>query len=291
MIRGKNRSVSERSRFRTLVVIALLLPASAAIAFAGSALRFQAAGAVQSTYPTRILDYTVIWIENIDEPVSNWNVSESPWPAQEDWTGVVVHFAKQTSSAKRGLLSANPVDVYTVVARLDSVRALESSLGGQPDSLEPFEREFGPDWRSLRHPDFTSEVVPAIDAIIERNLMRWFRGNRSGATATGTVGNGGSLILQVSFPTDRWRPIGRFFRGTIPLWILASVCFLAYRFINRERKARRWVAMKCPKCGYERQRDRDECPECGLVYERPSFVMWDPTEDVAEASKAERDAR
>jgi ssDNA-binding Zn-finger/Zn-ribbon topoisomerase 1 len=169
---------------------------------------------------------------------------------------------------------------YTHTCTIDSFHDAKYEAGWRPTEL--FEREFGIDWTAMRHPEFRARILPSIEKAVAANVAD-FAGEKTIAPPVVLAGFSGTgvLVVESDIAANRWDVIPKLFSLTIPLWIALSVCVVIVDFISRERKAQRWVAHKCPKCGYERQRDRAECPECGLVYERPSYVMWDPTEEAA----------
>lgn len=285
MFRAKRRSVSERG-LRTRVKVAWLLPICALAAFTMTSILVQARGGARGhSYPRR--GQALAFIENFKEPVSKWVVTPSGrgwanstrlWP--DDSVGIWIWYTSRTNSVYRNLFGLRTVLRCTHTCTIDSFHDAKYEAGWRPTEL--FEQEFGVDWMAMRHPEFRARVLPSIEKAIAADVAD-FAGEEAVAppvVMAGFVGTG-VLVVESDVAASRWDVIPKLFSLTIPLWIVLSVCVVIADFISRERNAQRWVAMKCPKCGYERQRDRDECPECGLVYERPSYVMWDPTEEAA----------
>lgn len=280
MFRATRRSVSERARFSTRAKILLLLPICAFFVFG---VRTVSLYTVQGgpAGPRYTSDGMVtIVIQNLDEPLSQWRVGDARTQATEQSGVAGFRYQTKSISSYEGLFgwraSMRHVHASTITAFHDlhyrTDKRLERAL----------ERESGNNWYSFQHPDFQNRVLPVIHSAVAEAVLSWADEEAIEPTAVaGSMTNGGALLVEVRTTANRWEVIPKLFVGTIPLWIFLSVCLIVVNFITRERKAQRWVTMKCPKCGYQRQTDREECPECGLKYERPSYVMWDPTEERA----------
>jgi hypothetical protein len=230
------------------------------------------------TYPARVS----LIIAHLDAAVSGWDVRTyyfGDLTAQQ----ATFHIDVVSRDAWRDPFSDQPTVERSLELRITRV----SGNGDRGTGIvrSAFEREFGSDWTRMAHPELLSRVVP----VIETAAFDAFSPRRSVTTPriTSRLSSTSPLTLEWIATGPRINWFGATLGWTLLLWLVLSVAVLIQATLSKERKARRWVAMKCPKCGYERQRERDECPECGLVYERPSYVMWDPTEDDAASPRAE----
>lgn len=295
MLRATQRSVSERKRLSTWLQIVLLLPICAVLMYnlrVWNLIPFGSAGPYDVGYERSTV---AIKIDDIEQPSGTWSLRRisDTWGVRDV---VYVTLVTTTRSRYQGLLVGRPVMRVSRTYQLDEFVAPSYMRGRRADQrarlLGSFEREFGEDWQSLGDADLRSMFLPLVEDEIAAEAAIEAGGDAATRPVfRDSLVKSGFVTVRWSLPVVRADVLSSMFEGTIPLWIALSIGASVVSVVSRERKARRWVAMKCPKCGYERQRDRAECPECGLVYERPSYVLWDPTEDVAEPSKAERNAR
>lgn len=243
------------------------------------------------------------YLSNLDRDPEDWAVS-TQWRSSSD-VRLHIELDAATRSGPTNVLTSPATTRREVRMKITRL----AHAGPQPNATldAAFQREFGGTTFAHHHPAFQEHLMPKIEAAIGEVAVEAISGPVMGLPHVLASIHGGSLPerprvligesegrdIRVVYRTEsnRWAEIASGIPLALGTWLVVSVCVVGLVTVSRERKARRWVAMKCPKCGYERQRDRDECPECGLVYERPSYVMWDPTEDVAEPSKAERNAR
>jgi hypothetical protein len=280
MFRATRRSASERQRLSIPVKIVLLLPLCAILVFGIRTAGMYANGGPSG--PSSVSrSQAVIWIENIDEPNAQWVITLSrnvkPWLS----AGVRCWYQTESRSEYRGLFGCRTTMRSIHTSTVNSFDDVGYVSGSEPSFI--FEREFGHDWKAMRHPDFQARVLPSIEAAISDDLFSWAGKETIGPPVlTASIATAGSLIIETEAPADRWELLLKLFSGTVPLWVFLSVCLVVFTFASRERKANRWLAGKCPKCGYPRSSTRDDCAECGLKYERPSHVTWDPKDGKVE---------
>lgn len=281
MFRRTRRSVSERARFSTRAKIALLLPICSILVFGlnSTFLHTVQGGAAGPRHTSSGM--VMIRIENIDQPASQWIVAPTRGRITETSELAGFRYRTESSSIYKGLFAWR-----TTMHRTHSTTVSEFHDLMYRDDLRldrALQDEFGLDWLSFRDPKFRAHVLPAIEAAVSQEVLSWAgRGTDGSPTVSGSMAGGGSLLIEVRTPADRWEVIPKLFTGTIPLWIFLSVGLIALTFVSRERKANRWLAGRCPKCGYPRSSIREDCAECGLKYERPSHVTWDPKDGKVE---------
>ncbi len=276
---ARARPASEQSGLRVVTRVALLLPVCAFLVFASRCSYSHLIGELEGP-SYRTSGQARVFVENYRDPASKWQVEHSLSGPLGERIAISVWYTVEVNSVYRNLFGLRPTLRYEYTSTIFDFYDAISSGGVKP--IDRFEQEFGADWRSMQHPEFRARVLPVIEDAITETLVEAAREDALGPpVVTAGLANAGFQTVVSDRPADRWNVLPKFFSGTIPLWIALSVILTELNIVSRERKARRWVAMKCPKCGYERQRDRAECPECGLVYERPSYVLWDPTEDAA----------
>ena len=140
-------------------------------------------------------------------------------------------------------------------------------LFGKEETLDLMERHWGPDW-AMNPPDALLDLLDAQQVDRFRNYSYTMP---AGVRVRSTLAGEGRLIIESLYP---WQPHAM--KWTLWLWGLTGVGYAVFTFVSRDHKARRWLAGKCPKCGYPRSSIREDCAECGLRYERPSHVTWDP---------------
>ncbi len=265
-------------RRSTVVKILVLIPICFALS-AGWVLATQLLAGASLAGSTRTYRAKVgVIIAHLDAPVSSWDIRTSYFgdlTAQE----AIFHLDVVSISVWRDRFSDQPTVKQSLEIRVTGV----SGNGDMGTRIvrSAFDREFGPEWNRLTHPELMSLVVPlvesdAIDGFSPRNSLTPPR-------VTSRLSSTSPLVLEWTEVGPRINWFGATVGWTVLLCSAFSIAVVFYALMSKERRARRWVAMKCPECGYERQRDRGECPECGFVYERPSYVVWDPTEEAASA--------
>lgn len=228
-------------------------------------------GVSTGSYPT-ILRFVV---GHLDEPVSAWDIRTHFIHGDLTSQEVIIHVDVDSRYVWRKPFSNQPTVECSAELRITGVSG--NGTTGTRIVQSAFEREFGSDWNRMTHPALLSLLIPAIETRALNQFAR--RGSVAPVQITSRLSSTSPLILEwiEAGPRTNWFEVT--LGWTLLLWLILAIALLFHAVLSKEIKARRWVAMKCPKCGYERQRDRAECPECGLKYERPSYVMWDPTEE------------
>ena len=236
------------------------------------------------------------YLSNLDRDPEDWTVS-TQWRSPSD-VRLDVELEVATRSGPINVLTSPATTRHEV--RMQILRL--GHAGPQPNATldAALQREFGGTTFAHHHPVFQEHLMPVIEAEIGPVAVEAISGPVMGLPHVLASIHGGPLPEQprvlinesggpdvrVVYRTEsnRWTEITSGIPLSLGIWLIVSICLTGFVTVSRERQARRWISMKCPKCGYERQRDRDECPECGLVYERPSYVMWDPTEEEADGT-------
>ena len=293
MFRATRRSVSERGRFSLETKAAVVFPLIATVCSGLSALHSQSVArgpfdpvrtprVTMSASPGTSGFATSITLSHQQAGYVDIRIVQSP-------DGSAPSFVEGTGWISSGDLLlrvqvlwshyANPRGKRRAMGReLEMNRFVVETLSVRPlfdneETVDLMESHWGSDW-AVHLP------IPLLD-LLDRQQFEQIRKGENAASADlvirSTLVDNGRLVIETKYP---WMPFA--VAWTLVLWVLTGIGYALMCVVSRERKARRWVAMKCPKCGYERQRDRDECPECGLVYERPSYGMWDPTEEEQE---------
>lgn len=286
------RSASERKRLNTWLQVAILLPVCIVAVFAIQLTVFFSTGSRGPTPPRSSGQWVRVQLVEVDASIAAAvaSVASSGWRVDADDIDLILEYRRVDESRYVGVFGSEPSVRRLSACTVDGFRPSNIVIyvdGLEAKLWEELERAFGADWRSLQNPDVRAKMLPAIEEAIANRESENLKGRFGQGYATfvpvvsSTISSNGVLVVEAQHPVNRWQVLPNPFGRAIAIWIGLSIGLFIQITVSRERKAQRWVAMKCPKCGYERQRDRTECPECGLVYERPSYVLWDPTEDAA----------
>lgn len=286
MVRSKGRHAGTRKRIGVPRIILLLLPLCYLFVAGLHVADSRSKHADGSGSSVGLSKAVPLWVTNYEAPLDQWR-----WSTQKP-----TRFADRQISIRlwgwhhRRYQPRLLTPQYEHEHRYNMYQLHVVDRGGPPSLLEAIEREFGPDWNSDSHPENRDRVLRLIEDHVLDEIVRDVP-----ETAVQLADDGSSHAVVSRFTTDgalsvRYRTIGAeqgvardAVRPAFQLWALLSIGLFAFWIVSKDQRlARRWLAGECVKCRYPRLPDGAVCPECGLRYERPSHVTWDPKDGEVE---------